>query len=215
MAKLHWNSVVSTENAQYMCLDINKKNLTVELEYFKYMKTPFCCFQHGQLNSTNSKKMALDGWVYIEIRRTVWVLLQAGILANKCLCHKLTPFGYYESTNTPGLWCHESKPITFTLVVNNFGVKFVNKADVDHLISSIKQMYNLMEDWMGNLYCGIMRQWDYVNQSVNISMPGYTKKKLQEYKHVTAKRFQTCPNSPKPKKIGTEAQAPLPPDNSP
>ena len=53
---------------------------------------------------------------------------------------------YYESPNTPGLWRHESRPLTFTLVVDDFGIKFVNKAYVDHLISSIKTAYTLMED---------------------------------------------------------------------
>jgi hypothetical protein len=46
-------------------------------------------------------------------------------------------------------------------------------------------------------------------------MPGYIKKKLQEYEHVMPKKVQTCPYSPEPKRFGTEAQAPLPPDSSP
>jgi hypothetical protein len=39
--------------------------------------------------------------------------------------------------------------------------------------------------------------------------------KLQEYKHIVPKKLQTCPYSPEPKKFGTEAQTPLPPDSSP
>jgi hypothetical protein len=85
---------------------------------------------------------------------------QAGILANKRLHRKLAPFGYAECENTPGLWCHETRPISFTLVVDNFGVKYVNKEDVDHLIASIKTTYSLTEDWTGNLYCGIVLEWD-------------------------------------------------------
>jgi hypothetical protein len=46
-------------------------------------------------------------------------------------------------------------------------------------------------------------------------MTGYIKKILQEYKHGMGKKLQTCPFSPKPKKIGMEAQAPPPPDSSP
>jgi hypothetical protein len=38
---------------------------------------------------------------------------------------------------------------------------------------------------------------------------------LQEYEHVTGNKRQTCPYSPKPKKFGTEEQAPLPLDSSP
>ncbi len=128
---------------------------------------------------------------------------------------KLAPFGYFESTNTPGLWYHETRPITFTLVVDNFGVKYVNKDDVDHLIASVKKDYMLTKDWTGNLYCGIQLDWDYTGQTVDISMPGYIKKKLQEYGHIIPRKIQGCPYSPEPKKIGTEAQAPFPQDNMP
>ncbi len=76
----------------------------------------------------------------MEMRRAVWGLPQAGILANECLQQKLAPFGYFESTNTPGLWYHTTRPITVTLVVDNFGVKYVNKDNVDHLIASIKRI---------------------------------------------------------------------------
>ncbi len=46
-------------------------------------------------------------------------------------------------------------------------------------------------------------------------MPGYIKKKLQEYNHVISKRKQMCPYAPALKKIGTEAQAPFPTNDSP
>jgi hypothetical protein len=116
------------------------------LEYFEYMKIPLALFPVWTIEQYNLKKLALDGWVYIEMRHAVWGLPQVGILANKQLHRKLAPFGYYKSANTPDLWQHESRPLTFTLVVDDFGVKFVNKADVDHLISSIKKTYTLTED---------------------------------------------------------------------
>ncbi len=103
----------------------------------------------------------------------------------------------------------------FTLVVDNFGVKYVSKDNVYHLITSIKKDYTLTKDWSGGLYCGIQLDWDYDKRTVDISMPGYVKKKLQEYGHVMKYWIQMCPYSPEPKKIGTEAQAPLPPDTSP
>ncbi len=105
--------------------------------------------------------------------QAVWGLPQAGILANKRLRQKLAPFGYDKCVNTPGLWRHESRPLTFTLVVDNFGVKFVNKEDVDPLISSIETTYSITEHWTGNLYCRISLKWDYVGCTVDISMPGY------------------------------------------
>jgi hypothetical protein len=83
------------------------------------------------------------------------------------------------------------------------------------LIANIKKNYSLTKDWTGDLYCGIKLEWDYVNRTVDTSMPGYVKKKLQEYGHSKPKKPQPCPYSPEPKKFGTEAQAPLPPDISP
>ncbi len=64
------------------------------------------------------------------------------------------------------------------------GVKYVDKVNVNHLIASIETMYTLTEDWTGNLYCGIKLGWDYKNRTINISMPGYIQKKLEEYEHI-------------------------------
>ncbi len=149
------------------------------------------------------------------MRQAVWGLPQASILANKRLQQILAPFGYFECDNTPGLWYHKSRPVSFTLVVNDFRVKYIGKEHTMHLIESIKKTYTLTEDLTGNLYCGISLEWNYINQTVNISMPNYINKKLQEYNHVLPKRPQYSPYLPKPKSIGSKAQAPLPPNNLP
>jgi hypothetical protein len=203
------------KGAKYMCLDIKKFYLTASLKYFEYMRIPLSLFPAWTVEQCNLTKLALDGWVHIEMQKAVWGLPHAGILANKRLRRKLAPFGYYKSVNTPGLWYHESQPISFTLVVDNFGVKYASHNNVDHLISSIKKTYMLTKDWTGNLYCGITLKWGYDRQTVDISMLGYVIKKLQEYKHSKPFKLQNCPYAPKPKKFGNEAQAPLPTNDSP
>jgi hypothetical protein len=145
----------------------------------------------------------------------VWGLPQAGILANKLLQRLLLPHGYYECNNTPGLWKHETRPISFTLVVDNFVVKYIGKEHVDHLIQCIKQQYELTEDWTGDLYCGIKLKWDYEAQTVDLSMPGYIKQLLLKYKHRMQNKPQHCPYAPAPKQYGAKAQAPLPVNISP
>ena len=47
-----------------------------------------------------------------------------GILANKLLRKKLQPYRYYEVTHTPGLRRHVTRPVQFSLVVGDFGVKY-------------------------------------------------------------------------------------------
>jgi hypothetical protein len=56
------------------------------------------------------------------------------------------PHRYYEGMHTPGLWMHITHPISFTLVVDNFGVKYTRQKDIDHLIGCIKEKYELTED---------------------------------------------------------------------
>jgi hypothetical protein len=215
MVKLHWNSVISTSRAKYMCLDIKNVYLMAGLQYFEYMHMPLALFPIWIQEQYNMKQLAYQGYVHLEMRHTVCGLPQTGILANKRLRCKLAPFRYYEHVNTPGLWYHESRPTSFTLVINNFGIKYVNKEDIDHLISSIKTTYTLTEDWTVILYCGIALDWDYTNYTINISMPGYNKRKLQEYNHVKSKTIQTYPYMPAPKQFGSEAQWPLPLDAPP
>jgi hypothetical protein len=122
MSKLLWNSVLSTERAQYMCLDLKNFYLTAALDNYKYMKILLALFPEWIKKQYNLDTHARDSFVFLEIRRAVWGLPQAGILANKLLRKQLKPHGYYECVNTPGLWWHTTKPITFSLVVDNFGV---------------------------------------------------------------------------------------------
>ncbi len=91
----------------------------------------------------------------------------------------------------------------------------MGREHIDHLIKCIKEKYELTEDWMGDLYCGIKLLWDYNAHTLDISMPGYIKKLLHKYKHKMPKKPQHCPYTPEPKQYGAEAQAPLPADISP
>jgi hypothetical protein len=143
----------------------------------------------------------------------MWGLPQDGILTNKLLKKCLAPHGYFECKQTPGLWKHLTHPISFTLVVDNFGVKYTRQEDINHLIMCIKEKYELTKDWNDNLFCGIHLKWDYDARTLNISMLGYIIKQLQKYKHASPPKPQHCPYAPK--QFGSKAQHPLPPNTSP
>jgi hypothetical protein len=74
MAKMHWNSVISTRKVRYMCLDIKNFYLTAKLEDYKYMMMPLYLFPSWIVEQYNLKELAVDGWVYIKMRRAVWGL---------------------------------------------------------------------------------------------------------------------------------------------
>jgi hypothetical protein len=144
----------------------------VKLEYFKYMTIPLAIIPQWIIEQYNLNLHALNGKVHLELRRAVRGLPQAGILAYKWLRWKLAPFRYYECLNMLGLWYHDTQPILFTLVVEDFGVKYINDNNT-HLIASSKTMYKLTKDWTGDLYWGIALNWNYVNRTADISMPRY------------------------------------------
>ena len=86
-----------------MCLDLKSFYLSVPLEQYEYM-----CILIGMFPAWTIKQYVLltkvvRGYVYLELRRTVWGLPQVGILANKLLRKCLAPKGYYECKQTPGL----------------------------------------------------------------------------------------------------------------
>ncbi len=159
-------------------LEIKKIYLSAPLNLFKYMRIPYALFPPWIMEHYALQDKVLKGHIYMEMRRAVWGLPQAGILANKLLKKRLAPHGYFECAHTPGLWRHATCPITFTLVVDNFGMKYTRQEDIDHLIECIKKKYKLTED----LPC-IRLKWDYKARTLDISMPGYILKQLQKYKH--------------------------------
>eukprot|EP00804_Cyclotella_cryptica_P023660 CCRYP_017686-RA/>CCRYP_017686-RA protein AED:0.36 eAED:0.36 QI:0/0/0/1/0/0/2/0/366 len=164
------------------------------------MKMPLDLFPEHTIQQYDLRTKAKNGFVYLEIRRCMYGLPMAGALTNKLLHERLAPHGYYEVAHTPGLWRHVWRPLAFTLVVDDFGVKFVGKQHAQHLIDTLKQHY--------------MLNWNYDKCTLLISLPGYIQKVLQRFQHDTPKTPQRCPFQPHPRKFGADSQDTLPPDDS-
>ena len=214
-AKILWNSIISTEDARFMGIDIKSFYLESLLDQYEYMRFPIDIFPEHTKNQYNLEQHALNGHVYIKIQKAIYSLPQAGILANKLLQEWLAPKGYYEVAHTPKLRCHTTQPIQFSLLVDSFGVKYVGQEHAKYLISVLKKHYKLAEDWDGGLYCGIKLEWNYQQKYLDISMPKYVPRVLQRYKHTAPSKPQHSPYQCAPKWYGKDAQLPLPIDDSP
>ena len=75
--------------------------------------------------------------MYTEIRKGMYGSKEAGVIAYKNLVQKLKPHGYYPATHTIDIWKHTSLPTTFTLAVDDFGTKFFDKTDAQHLFDAL------------------------------------------------------------------------------
>jgi hypothetical protein len=49
----------------------------------------------------------------------------------------------------------------FTLVVDDFGVRYSSRKDVDKLVSVLRMKYKCTTDWAGERYVGLTIKWDY------------------------------------------------------
>ena len=77
----------------------------------------------------------------MEIIRGMYGLPQLGILADNLLKQCLINHGYYQAKQTPGLWIHLGIPISFTLVVDYFGIGYVGREHADNLMSALIMYY--------------------------------------------------------------------------
>jgi hypothetical protein len=116
----------------------------------------------------------------------------------------------------PGIWKHVSQPIWFNLCIDNFGVKYIGDENLKHLFPAIHtETQKIVEDWAGNLYCGINLKWKYGRRLVDIAMPVYAIKNLTRYNHLPPLKPQHYSHTLNPITYGEDNQARTPSDTSP
>jgi hypothetical protein len=106
--KILLNSTLSTEKAAMMMMDIKNYYLGTPLPRFEHMRMLLSGFPEEKIQKYNLNALAVNSWVYIEIRKFMYGLKQAGILANQLLQTRLAPLGYHPAWPTPGLWLHKT-----------------------------------------------------------------------------------------------------------
>ena len=121
------NSTVSHKGACFACFNISNFYLGTPLDHPEYVCIKLADIPQEFIDEYNLPEYAHDGWVYFEITKGVYGLKQAGKLANNLLMSQLETQRYYQCATTPGLWQHKWRPIVFVLVVNNFGIEYVDR----------------------------------------------------------------------------------------
>jgi hypothetical protein len=134
-----------------------------------------------------------NGFVSIKIQKGMYGLPQAGILAQELLEQRLNKHGYPQSPITPGIWRHNFCPISFTLCVDNFGIKYVGRKHVEHLSVILKEHFKCSQDWSDARYLGMSIDWDYINKSVHVHMLDYVPEALIRFQHAPPAKPQHQP----------------------
>ncbi|MCP4746066.1 MAG: hypothetical protein GY874_07975, partial [Desulfobacteraceae bacterium] len=177
--KLLLNSIISTPGAKFLGLDLKDFYLNTPMAHPEFLKMKLDTFPEDVIQHYGLRdKVDKNGNVYIRVERGMYGLPHAGIIAQKLLEERLAKHGYRQSDKTPGLWKHDWRPITFSLIVDDFGVKYVGKEHADHLIKILEEHYVVDKDWEGKKYCGINLNFNYKKRQVHRSMPGYYSKAI-------------------------------------
>ena len=154
-------------------------------------------------------------FMFFDIVKTVPGLPQSGLLSQQRLVTLLNSCDYFE-TDTPMLFRHATLPITFTLVVDDFGIKYDSPSDLDHLISCLSQKYELKVHRTGNLYkyLGYTIDYDRTARTLELSMPDYIPAMLERLRP-NCSRTAPSPAIYTPPSYGQKSPQLTPTDASP
>ena len=215
LVKTLLNSVISRPGARFACFDIKNFYLGTPLDRPEYVRIQLAVIPEEVINEYNLTALAHNGWVYFEITKGVYGLKQAGRLANDLLTQRLAKHGYYQCATTPGLWRHNWRPIVFTLIVDDFGIEYVDRRHAEHLLVALQTDYQVTTDWTGSKFAGIDIVWNYTQRTCRISMNGYIEALLLKYNHSRPSKPQHAPHKHRPIVYGAKEQLLPDEDTSP
>ena len=195
--KLIINSTISDahKGARFMAADLKDFFLNTPMPHPEFMKIYRKYLTQEIIDAYDlEKKLIADGYIYIRIKRGMYGLKQAARLAYDLLCERLALHGYAPSLLSPNIWGHKTRPTKFCLCVDDFGIKYFNNTDIQHLLDALKQHYTVSCDWSGENYCGFQLEWFYAQGYVKASMPNYIKALLKKLKHTPPARPVHAPH---------------------
>jgi hypothetical protein len=131
------NSVCSKKVALYMNMDIKNYYLDTPLARYEYVRIPVSMVPDDIMNEYNLHSFVNNGYLYVEVRKGMYGLPQAGLLANILFTKSLSKHGYSPVPHTHGLCMHKWRPIKFPLVIDDFGAMYIGREHAEHLKAAL------------------------------------------------------------------------------
>ena len=208
--KILINATISDPQGKFMTADITDFYLGTPLSRPEYMVVRLDQIpQASQDKYILSPSLIRHGCVLAEVTKSIYGLPQAGRLSQQRLIQHLAKHGYEPAPHSPCLFRHRTRQISFVLIVDDFGIRYRNKADAEHLLTALRDLYPLKVNWAGDKFIGYTIRWDRPNNRVHLSMPGYIRKALTRF-HVTKPvRPVNAPTRYIPPRYGSGDQTPI------
>jgi Reverse transcriptase (RNA-dependent DNA polymerase) len=181
------NAIVS-EDAEFCTADIKDFYLGTPLDRKEYMRIPLKHIPLDIQERYNIESMEHNGWVLMEISKGIYGLPQAGKLAQDRLVAHLATHEYIQCVNTPCLFVHRTNGVAFTLVVDDFLIKFKQRSAAEHLLSALRELYTITTDFSARQkYVGITLDHNKKKRYIDMSIPGYVEKAIQRFQRTNLK----------------------------
>jgi hypothetical protein len=183
VVKMHLNSIVS-DNARFATFDIRDYYLDTKLDVPEYIR-----LSRRQIPDAAIDLLGLqpyldesgDGTITFEVVMALFGHPLAGKLSEDQLIPRLAAAGYHQ-TQIPCLFRHITRPIQFTLIVDDFGVKYTNREDAEHLLATLELYHKVRVDWDGHNFIGYQIDHDRDARTLTLSMPGYIERVIHRFR---------------------------------
>ena len=203
--KLLLNAAVS-EGAQIASGDAHDFYLATDLERPEYMWVGRDQIPSATLARYRDAIVWRDNRCMVRCDKGIYGLPQAGRLAHDLAITVLAKHGYTQCPNTPCLFRHTTRNIYFTLVVDDFLIKYTDKADVDHLCAALSDKWDFAVDWSASTYLGMRIDYNRDAPYVALSMPGYVEAALRRFRIERASKPTHSPLICEPIRYGAHVE---------
>jgi hypothetical protein len=180
IVKMLIHSVVSS-NKKWNTLDISDFHLGTPLPPSRYnhIRISIKMIPDEIMKRYHLYGMECTCFVYFEICHYMYGLPQAGRPSQIRLIEHLAHHGYRQCLNNPCLFRHRTRDVIFSLVVDDFGVRYGSQSDIDHLEKTLNlNDYKITISPDGDQYLGMNIAFNTARTAFTISIPGYVQKML-------------------------------------
>jgi hypothetical protein len=188
--KLLINCMIS-EDAGWSTIDLTDFYLGTDLPHQEFIRIPRHLIPKDVIDFYDLDPYITNNALFCSVHKTHYGLPQSGALSQQRLFKHLHEHGYDQLPSTPSVFRNQSGSIRFTLVVDDFGVVWKNKADLDHLISTLTKLYQVKVDMEGSKYLGMDITINRTKRHVTLTMPRYIDRLLQRVRPNGIKGAQT------------------------
>jgi hypothetical protein len=171
-----------------MVVDVKDAYLHSVLAEPCYMRIRLDQLAPATVEKYGLEALAKNGSVLHKVVKGIYGHPEAGRLWQETLIREcLTPAGFKALPSSPCLFANKDKTVVFSLVVDDFFIKYRSRLEAEPLLTALRALYTITVDEQANKYLGLKLDWES-GKRVSLSLPGYINELLSSLGWSSPKR---------------------------